>query len=223
VLATIGIAGTRRDQDSPRLWRVGSRAAPLLALPAEGGPRAGELLSGVVVRASERRDGFTHVVVEGWVKDGELEAITPPAAAPAPEAEPAKPATPPPPPEPVHDLALAHHVGVTASLERRGAESKLVVALELRSSRNEPVLVDGSHVSGRVTVFEQRRVPGGRVRGDELVARDVTFDGGRASLELALADLGASPPRLVLVQGRAEVDAKRTLFGAATDVVVTQN
>src|SRR5207244_7444371 len=137
----------------PRLARVGSRAAPLQALPSADGPRAGELLSGTVVRVSERRDGFSHVVVEGWVQDGELESITPPAATATQESAPPAPVAPPKPLEPVHDLAFAHHVGVSVELVGSGAAAKLVVTLELRSSHNEPVLVEGSRHTGRVTVF----------------------------------------------------------------------
>jgi hypothetical protein len=215
-LALFGAAaGTR--QDSPALARVGVERATLRALPKdEGSPALAELLPGTALRVAERRDGYARVLVEGWLPEAALAAVP---GAPAPK-EPAQkpPAPPPPPPEPVRDLVLAHHVDVQAEVRVREDARELQVSLELRTLRGQPVLVEGARHPGKVRIFEQRRVAGGRARGPELLEREVLFEGGRASLVLPLADLGASPPKLILVSASAELSPQRAVHGAATDV-----
>src|SRR5262249_25170053 len=159
---------------------------------AEGSPDLGKLEAGTALRVLERRDGFARVVVEGWLPESALAAM--PEAAPEPPPPPAPPA---PPPEPVHDLALVHHVGVTAQV-RAGAQGReLAMTLELRTSQNQPVIVDGTHHAGHVRVYQQLKIAGGRARGNELLSRDVQFEAGRASLVVAISDLGAEPPKVV--------------------------
>jgi hypothetical protein len=202
-------------QDSPQLLRVGAEATTLKALPrAEGSPDLGELLPGTAVRVAERRDGFARVIVEGWLPESALAAM--PEAAPEPEPPPA----PKPPPEPVHDLALAHHVGVSAEVRAVEKGRELAVTLELRTGQNQPVIVEGSRQSGRVRVFQQLKVAGGRARGKELVARDVEFESGRATIVFALSELGEEPPRTVLVSATADLKPHPAVHGAATDVAI---
>ncbi len=211
-------AGTRGEQHSPDLRRVGVERAALNALPqSEGSPVLAELLAGTAVRVVERRDGFARVAVDGWIDEAALaELEESPPESPTPEAKPPKRE----PPAPVHDLALAHHVGVRAEVRTRGAVRELALSLELLTLQGAPVIVDGARHAGRIRVFEQRRIAGGRARGAELVARAVTFEAGRASIEVALGDLGEVPPRMVLVSATAELAPQRAVHGAATDVEI---
>jgi len=226
VLAVGALLGavTWRVQDSSTLMRVGTdgdgRRALLRALPREeGSPLLAELLPGTAVRVGERREGFARVVVEGWLPESALSSV-PGAEAQAVAPVPGTPPPPPPPPEPVADLALAHHVGVEAKLLGAGDGRELVVALELRTLKYRPVVVPGSRQPGRVRVYEQRRIAGGRARGPELLQRSIEFEAGRATLVLPLSDLGATPPRAVLISASAELGPQRTIHGAATDVPI---
>src|SRR5262245_34068155 len=208
------LGAAQANQASPELLRVGAEPSALLALPkAEGSPALGELLPGTALRVTERRDGFARVVVEGWLPESALAAM--PEAAPL---EPEPPPAPQPPPEPVHDLALAHHVGVTAEVrDARDGGRELAVTLELRTARNQPVVVEGTGHDGRVRVYKQLKVAGGRARGPELVVREVRFEDGKATIAFALSELGEEPPRVALVSASAALTPQRTIYGAATD------
>jgi len=211
-------AETRSGQDSPGLMRVGAERAALLALPkSDGAPTLAELLAGTAVRVIDRQDGFARVVVEGWIPEPALVELPP--LVPT-EPEPAPPPVPEPPPPPVRDLALAHHVGVTAAILGTGKEREVELTLELETMKGNPVVVEGTRHAGKVRVFEQKRIAGGRTRGPELAMREVTFEAGRASLRLPLSALGEKPPGTLLVSASAELSATRTVYGAATDVVV---
>jgi hypothetical protein len=220
VVASLVLAGSTQHSPEPRrgaLERIAVERATLRGVPsAEPSPELAELLRGTAVRTGERRDGFVRVTVEGWVEESALAPLDGEAArAAAPVEESPKPE---PPPEPVHELGLAHHVGVAAEAVDRDGGRALSVTVELRTSRERPVLVDGTEHPGRVRFFEQRRIAGGRARGALLLTRDVKFVAGRASLVVPLADLGATTPAMVLVSASAELSPKWTIHGAATDV-----
>ena len=216
VAVALSLGGAPAFQDSPELLRVGAEPATLMALPtAQGSPELGELLPGTAVRVSERRDGFARVLVEGWIPESSLAAM--------PESTPVEPPpAPKPPPEPVRDLSFAHHVGVSAEMRDAATGGReLAVTLELRSARNQPVIVEGSRHGGRVRVFKQLKVAGGRARGPELVVRDVQFEAGKATIAFALSELGEEPPRVALVSATADVTPQRSVHGAATDVPIS--
>jgi hypothetical protein len=183
-------------------------------------PALAVVLGGCAVRVLERKEGMARISIEGWLPEEAL-AKTPPWQ-PAPKET---PATPPPPPElptePVNDLALAHHVGVRADSKGETGAAKFVVTLDLRTFRNRPVVVAGSKLTGHVTVYVQRRMAGGRARGDALFDRAVTFEDGKATLELTPAEL-VIPERVrqLLISARAELPGERTIHGAAVDVAV---
>jgi hypothetical protein len=232
LLLAVGFAFAAGEaaQDSSRPVRVVVRGAALHALPAvSGDPVLALLQAGTAVRTGEARDGFVRVTVEGWVAESELRELSlqpprdggpPRSAEPLRAGEPGMADQPQVAPEPVFDLALAHHVGVEAT-RRDGADGvRLAVELTLRTIDGRAVLPRGSRVEGRMLVFEQRRVVGGRTRGAERGARAIVFEDGRASVEIPLADLGAAPLEVALVSARAVLSPQRTLWGAATDVEV---
>ena len=206
------------DDDSPELARIGATPA-FLGVVAEGEavPQLATLLPGTVVRVLERDGSRVHVALDGWV-DAESVVAMPKEREPGIESdEPAK-KEPELPKRPVHELALADHVGVVAAVVVVAGERKLRIELELRTAREEPVEVDGLDHGGRIMLFEQRTVFGARTRGPQLVVRDVEFHGGKALVEIEWSALGEKPPARLVVSGRAYVTSQRTLVGAATDV-----
>jgi hypothetical protein len=224
-------------RSSGRAFAITTFCATLLAVPASediayvtpdrvvvaGGPdRASapalaEVLGGCAVRVLEKKGGMARVAIEGWLPEEAL-AKNPPWQAPD---KPAGPPAPEPAPEPVSDLALTHHVGVRADATGEHEAAKFVVTLDLRTFKNQPVVVAGSKLSGHVTIYAQRKIAGGRARGDALADRAVTFQDGRATLEFTTKEL-VIPDRVrqLLISARAELPGERTVHGSAVDVAV---
>jgi hypothetical protein len=215
-IATFLAAPSREDIAYVRPDRVAVTGGPDRA----SAPALAEVLAGCAVRVVERKDGMARVTLEGWLPEEAL-AKSPPWQAPPSQ----KPAAPPPPPEPpaepVNDLALTHHVAVRADATGAKETAKFVVSLDLRTFHNRPVVVAGSKLSGHVTIYAERLVAGGRVRGDALADRAVTFADGKATLELTSAEL-VIPDRVrhLLISARAELPGERTIYGSAVDVAV---
>jgi hypothetical protein len=182
-------------------------------------PALAEVLGGCAVRVLERKDGMARVTLEGWLPEAALANHPPWQVAP-----PEKPVAPPPPElptEPVHDLALTHHVGVRAEAKGAPGAAKFAITVDLRTFHNQPVVVAGTKQVGHVTIYAQRQIAGGRVRGDALADRAVTFEDGKATLEFNSAEL-VIPARVreLLISARAELPGERIVHGAAVDVAV---
>jgi hypothetical protein len=182
-------------------------------------PALAELFAGCAVRLLERKEGMVRVSFEGWVPEDAL-AKSPPWPITRTE-KPASPSVPELPTEPVHDFALAHHVSVRAESKGATGAAKFVITADLRTIRNQPVVVAGSKQVGHITVYAQKTIAGGRARGDALLDRAVTFEDGKATLELSNAEL-VIPARVreLLISARAELPGERTVHGAAVDVAV---
>lgn len=226
-------------RSSGRAFAITAFCATLLAVPASediayvtpdrvvvsGGPdRASapplaEVLAGCAVRLLEKKGGMARVSIEGWLPEDAL-AKNPPWQPATPEKPGGAPA-PEPVQEPVNDLALTHHVGVRADSTGERDVAKYVVKLDLRTFKNQPVVVAGSKLNGHVTVYAQRKIAGGRARGDALADRAVTFEDGKATLEFTSKDL-VIPDRVrqLLISARAELPGERTVHGSAVDVAV---
>jgi hypothetical protein len=183
-------------------------------------PALAEVLGGCAVRVLERKGGMARVALEGWVPEVALAKNPPWPVAPA-----EKPAPPAPPPEvplePVNDLALTHHVGVRVDAKSEAGAAKFVITVDLRTIKNQPVVVAGTKLAGNVTIFAQRRVAGGRARGDALLERAVTFEDGKATFTLGPNEF-VVPERVreLLISARADLPGERTVHGSAVDVAV---